>query len=132
MLPDTLESLGETLDLADGDFSCHWKSEKQITKRIASNPVPLRCLYILGVGDRHEIQPVPIQQAFLELSHHSRAIRVIQSLDVKGLRAEHFKQCIQLIHSIPCYYLKRRPSLDELPQIVTLVESHVHKLAQET
>jgi len=126
--PDTIETLGHTFELSESDIQSHWKQEKLVENRAADHPFPLLCLYILGVGETHEIQPVTLQNAFLELSHHSRAIRVINSLDVKGLRASHFKQCMKLIQTVPIFYLRRRRSLQEMPQVVNLIEEHVTQL----
>lgn len=126
--PDTIETLGHTFELSDSDIQSHWKEEKLVESRVADRPFPLLCLYILGVGESHEIEPVTLQNAFLELSHHSRAIRVINSLDVKGLRASHFKQCMRLIQTVPVFYLRRRRSLQEMPEVVALIEDHVHQL----
>lgn len=126
--PDTLQTLGHTFELSDSDIQSHWKEEKLVESRVADRPFPLLCLYILGVGESHEIQPVTLQNAFLELSHHSRAIRVINSLDVKGLRASHFKQCMTLVQRVPIFHLRRRRSLQEMPQVVSLIEEHVAQL----
>ena len=128
--PDTLAVLGKTFELSDSDIQSHWKEEKLVENRVAQTPHPLLCLYILGVGESHEIQPIPLQNAFLELSHHSRAIRVINSLEVKGLRAAHFQQCMKLVQNVPMFYLRRRRSLAEMPQVVSLIEKHVQKLLQ--
>ena len=102
-----------------------WKSEKQVTTRVAQHALPLRCLFILKGGDRHCITPIPTQQAFLELSHHSRAIRMIDDLAVEGLRRDHFRQCAALSQKIPCFYLQRRASLAELHETINLIESHL-------
>ena len=127
--PDTLETIGHTFELSDSEIESHWKEEKLVESRVAQDSAPLLCLYILGVGEEHQIEAIPIQSAFLELSHHSRAIRVINTLDVKGLRAAHFKQCMKLVQSVPIFTLKRRRSLQEMPQVVELIENHVNTLS---
>ena len=96
------QTLGHTFQLRDSEINSHWKTEKLVDSRLADRPIPLLCLYILGVSDDHSIEKLPAQKAFLEVSHHSRAIRVINNLDVKGLRAAHFKQCMTLVQTTPC------------------------------
>ena len=125
--PDTLETLGQTFELNNSDIQSHWKEEKLVESRVADRPFPLLCLYILGIGESHEIQPVTLQNAFLELSHHSRAIRVMNSLNVQDLRASHFKQCMKLVQTVPIFYLRRRRSLQEMPQVISLIEDHVSR-----
>ncbi|NJN24070.1 MAG: hypothetical protein HC810_06340 [Acaryochloridaceae cyanobacterium RL_2_7] len=127
---DTVETMGHIFELHDSEIESHWKEEKLVESRVAEGCPPLLCLYILDVGDRHEITTLPLQHAFLELSHHSRAIRAINTLDVKGLRAAHFQQCMKLVQSVPVFKLKRRRSLEEMPQVVELIENHVQTLCQ--
>ncbi len=152
LLPETLTRLGTTFQLEDRPYppldsqsssndardandaldkgNGPWKAEKQVTTRVAQHALPLRCLFILKGGDRHCITPIPTQQTFLELSHHSRAIRMIDDLAVEGLRRAHFRQCAALSQKISCFYLQRRASLTELPNTIDLIESHLASLAK--
>jgi hypothetical protein len=90
-------------------------------------PLPLRKIYVLGGGESFVIEPILAQDSFLELVRHSYALR---SLGQQGLNANHFKDCTQLVKSIPISRLVRRPSLTTLQEIVELVTQDLADLHQ--
>jgi hypothetical protein len=119
LLPDVAVSLG-------CDFSSllplHCQSEKRlcpVNSRFPQGPLPLKRVYVLDVGTHHEIEPLALQDAFVELLRNSRAVELIGSPD---LIRSHFYQCGRLVNKVPIRRLKRKPSLSTLSDIARLVE----------
>jgi hypothetical protein len=110
--PQTLERIRPGLD----------KYAQQYKTKFSVQPIPLRQLYILGVGPALEIEPIPLQQAFKELVLHSYAVPFLKKV---FSNPAHFDQCAKLINSVSISRLKRQRDLLALAEIVRLVETDV-------
>lgn len=119
LLPDVAVSLGSDLSSL---APLHCQSEKRlcpVNKRFPQGPLPLKRVYVLDVGTDHEIEPLGLQDAFVELLRNSRAVGLISNPD---LIRSHFYQCGRLVKEVPIRRLKRKPSLATLSDIARLIE----------
>lgn len=114
--------------IALGDIPAHLpkirpeleKYAKTFQQDFSVQPLPLRQLYILGGGQRLEIERVELQTAFTELIFHSYASPFLTKF---FSNPQHFGQCARLINAISINRLKRPCSLQKLGEIVELVEN---------
>jgi HPr Serine kinase C-terminal domain len=119
---DAVTSLGsdpQTLKRIRPEFD---KYAQQYTTEFSLQPLPLKQLYILGVGPVLEIEPIPVQQAFKELVFHSYAVPFLKTA---FSNQDHFRQCAKLINSVSISRLKRQRDLLALMEIVRLIEADV-------
>ena len=90
---------------------------------------PLRPLYVLAEGTRAdpELEPIPLQEALLELVRYSYILSLWEPADADP---KHFGQCGKLVNLVPLYRLKRRRCLSDLRNLAGLVEKHIiwHRL----
>lgn len=123
--PDSVASLGyvpETLPRLRPELE---KRGHRVTGGFSREPVPLRCIHVLGLGLDPEIEPLRPQEALLELMPHWYGARfgteLLQAFDL----STHFLQCANLANKVPVCRLKRPPSLSALPDVIRLVEEHL-------
>jgi hypothetical protein len=124
LLPDAMAAIGSEAD----ELRLHSLSHKQIQRlehRFALGPVPLKHLFVLQAGECNHIHLLPRSKAFPELIQHSRATK---SLSDPNFRLQHFHQCSRLAKEVPMAYLQRPRSLDQLPQLIEFIESHLETL----
>jgi hypothetical protein len=124
LLPDAMAAIGSGVD----EMRLHSLSHKQIQRlehRFALGPVPLKHLFVLQAGECNHIHSLPRSKAFPELIQHSRATK---SLRDPNFRLQHFHQCSRLAKEVPMAYLERPRSLDQLPQLIEFIESHLETL----
>jgi hypothetical protein len=123
LLPDAMAAVGT--DAMPMLQSLSHKQIQRLETRFALGPVPLKHLFVLRAGDFNHIQPVPRAQAFSELIQHSRAAKMLHN---ETCKIQHFHQCSRLAKAIPMAYLERPRSLDQLPQLIEFIESHLNPL----
>jgi hypothetical protein len=95
----------------------------RVTDGFSGQPLPLRCIYLLGAADASVIEPLRPPAAVIDLVCHSYPTRWRQPAG-----AAHFLQCTQLAKEVPIYRLKRPPSLATLPDVARIVEEHLCNL----
>ncbi|MEM9806548.1 MAG: hypothetical protein AAF959_14830 [Cyanobacteria bacterium P01_D01_bin.56] len=83
-------------------------------------PLPIHRIYVLASGPEFAVERLPLQEAVVELSRHSRPSTLFHKPD-----AQHFKQCTQLVQACPVYRLTRPRNLALLPELVHQVENHL-------
>ncbi len=94
------------------------KRAHPIQKGFASEPVPLRWVYVVDRIGAHTILSLAPSLALIELVRHSYGARTL-----RGVRpAEHFRQCAQVAARVPVARLTVRSSLAELPALARLIE----------
>jgi hypothetical protein len=122
LLPDAAAAVGVT---SDGPPRLQSLSSKHIQRldRHAAHPIPLKHLYVLRVGEVNDITSVPGPLAFTELIQHSRATKTMADT---AFMVQHFHQCSALIKTVPVSYLQRPRSLEQLPNLIELIESHLN------
>lgn len=86
----------------------------------SSEPLPLRCIYVLQQSQTARIEPVHPREGMIELVRHSYPTRLGHAGG-----SEHFRQCAALVQQIPIYRLCRTCDLDSLPDFVQMIEDHL-------
>jgi hypothetical protein len=81
--------------------------------------VPLARLYVLGEGERPEIELLKPQESAPELIRHSYAA---PCLGVPALGAFHLKSCAALVGKVPIYRLRRPRRLELLQDLAEMVQ----------
>lgn len=91
---------------------------------LADRPLPLRSLFLLENQFRDELAAVdiPMQEALLRLIVHTRANSLVET-NTPGLIRDHLDRCAKLLRTVPVKMLHRRQTLDDLPAIMSLIES---------
>jgi len=100
-------------------------SEKQahsVESGFPQGALPLRRMYILSSGENNAIEPLQLQETFVELVRNARAITFLN--DAQMLNT-HLKQCSRLATEVPTFRLKRQPTLASLPEVVKMIEGHL-------
>jgi hypothetical protein len=92
--------------------------------RFYADPVELSRVFVLEDGDSESIQPLPPQQAFMNLVRHSYALPVLEK---SGSRKAHFQQAIELARLIPVQALVRRRKLELLAEVAAMVEREISR-----
>ena len=123
LAPEAAAALGQDPTTLAPIFAQAHKRAYPLTQGFQAEPLPLRAIYILARGNRHQITPLAPQQAFVDLVSHTRAMAALT--DPISLQT-HFQQCVRLLQQVPCYQFVRKPGLAELPTLVRLVEDHGH------
>lgn len=94
------------------------------TRRESSTEsLPLGCIYVLDHGDTPEIEPLPAQEALIEVIRNTYGRRLFQAVRT----GPHLHQCADVVNSVPVRRLKRPYSLAVLPDVVRLVEEDFAK-----
>ncbi|MGG6296560.1 hypothetical protein ACQ4M4_19390 [Leptolyngbya sp. AN02str] len=100
----------------------------RLASGFSAREFPLKRLYVLDYGDRHDIIPLSPQEAFVALVHHSRAMTLLTS---EEFRVRHLHQCSALLQHVSVCRLIRKRSLEELPAVVKLIESDIAQLTRQ-
>jgi hypothetical protein len=121
--PDAIASLGKEIESCPRLHSLVEKRNFQITPRFVEWPVPLKNIYILGLGPRLEIEAIKPQEIIHQLIGNSYITRFGKRLP-KSEEAVIFLRCAELAKNILVYRLKRPASLSGLSSLAQLVEEH--------
>jgi hypothetical protein len=124
LLPDAAAAVGINDEGVPMLQSLSYKNIQRLDQHFATHPIPLTHLYILRVGEVRDISPVPGPLAFTELIQHSRATKTMAD---QAFMKQHFQQCSALVKSVRFSYLQRPRSLEQLPELVTLIEAHLQR-----
>jgi hypothetical protein len=125
LLPDAMAAVGAGTNEKPMLQSLSHKQIQRLESRFALGPVPLKQLFVLRAGKLNNIQPVSRAQAFSELIQHSRATKMLHD---ESCQVQHFHQCSRLAKAVSMAYLQRPRSLEQLPQLVEFIESHLKAL----
>jgi hypothetical protein len=82
-------------------------------------PLPLRCIYVLDVGESISAEPIGVRAACLELLRHTYAAGLLRAMGVAG---DNLRQCGQLAQRVPVYRLRRPFRLESLPDVAQWLE----------
>jgi hypothetical protein len=124
LLPDAAVFLGCE---SSATHKVHSQTEKyayNVSWRFSQGPLPLRRMYVLGVGECNKIESLQSQEAFVELVRNSRAVSLLKDSDSRN---GHLHQCACLVTEVPICRLKRRPALADLPEVIRLIEEDFAK-----
>jgi hypothetical protein len=120
LLPDAVEALGHQVDAFPMLNRLTSKRLQHVEPVPLKVSYPLQKIYILALGDCHEIQNISPVETLFTLINHSRAVNTL--IDIPGKKL-HFQQCSEMVKSLPIALLKRKRDLTELSEIVNLVEA---------
>jgi hypothetical protein len=82
--------------------------------------LPLRRMYVLSSGENNAIEPLQLQEAFVELVRNARAMTLLKDAHSRNA---HLQQCSRLAAEVPTLRLRRRLDLSALSEIVELIEN---------
>lgn len=119
--PEASASLGIPPESLLSLHHSYIKQARRVEENFSLAPLPLKRLYILAESDAQSIEPLPPQEAVIELVRHSYATCLL-STEPGGV---HFSRCANLAKRLPVHRLNRPRSLDELPRLAQLVEQDV-------
>ena len=116
--PDASRAIGEAPERLPRVHPSLEKREFRATRGFSQEPLPLRCLYVLGEGDELETEPLTRQQALVELLRHSYGARVLHGVKTDS----HFRQSASLASCVPVSRLRNRRSLATLTDVARFIE----------
>lgn len=96
------------------------KRARRVVNQFPQGPVLLARIYVLQDGEREAIEPLGMQEAFMQVVRHTY---VLPMLRASGTEAAHFHQAVRLVRLIPVQRLVRRRSIDVLSAVVGIVEA---------
>jgi hypothetical protein len=91
------------------------------TRGFSTEPLPVRCLYVLAKGSNAQIDNIKPQGALVELIRHTYTARLLDA----SRSVSHFHQCSQLVAKVPVRRLTSQRSPAALSGLATLVEKDV-------
>jgi hypothetical protein len=122
-------SLGDDCSLLTELASGYEKRGRPVTDRFAREAMPLKGIYVLGIGPVESIKKLDRQQALLTVIANSYAARFGNHLLRGNTASSHLKQCAKLIVEHPIYRLERPDSLELLPAVARIVEQQSSQAA---
>lgn len=123
--PDSVEAMGEAIEsmpLLHPDYD---KRVRPVSQGFAKAPVPLRCLFLLGISEDIEIAPLPPTEAWLGTMPHWYGAQFDGDLLRMLGAAAQLHATASLAKNIPVYHLKRPLSLEMLPEVARMVAEYV-------
>jgi hypothetical protein len=120
-------SLGQDTESLSPIYQNAAKLSYKVAHGFQATPLPLGQIYVLARGDKHEITSLQPQEAFVELVRHTRAITLVRNQEFV---TEHLRLCSELVKNIRFCRFTRKPSLEDLPELIKLVEDDIVQLAK--
>ncbi|PLZ89072.1 hypothetical protein CEN44_13955 [Fischerella muscicola CCMEE 5323] len=128
VFPEALISLGHETKNLSPIYQNASKLSYKFAHGFQQTPLPLQRIYVLDKGSEHLITKMLPQAAFVELVRHTRAINLLTE---KEFIASHLRLCSELIKSVSFCRFTRKPSLEDLPNLVKLVEDDIALLTAQ-
>ena len=120
---DSVTALGHKPELLPTISSVVHKRHLSVTDNILEQPIPLRCIYVLGQDKTLAIQPLSSSQGLLELIRHTYNTERFRKQVLQGTGiVRNFANCTKIIQQVPIRRLLRPLSLALLSDIAELVE----------
>jgi hypothetical protein len=127
--PDALALIGrvaEGLPRLNPDFE---KRDYRLNETLIETPLPFSHFYFLNIGSGPVIEPVPAQQALLQLLPHWYCGRFSPPVQAHLGPATRLQQCANLLRQVPGYRLTRPRSLAALAEVAHQVRDHTVSLS---
>ncbi|MEM7554525.1 MAG: hypothetical protein AAF378_10560 [Cyanobacteria bacterium P01_A01_bin.84] len=128
LCPDAATSLKQDVENLLPVSPNSFKVVYKVSHSFQQNPIPLQQIYVLDTGNEHKITSVKPHEAFVELVRHTRAMK---SINEQEFIAEHLHLCAELIKNVRFCRFIRKPSLEDLPELIKLVEGDLSNLNLE-
>ncbi|BAZ11058.1 hypothetical protein NIES4071_28830 [Calothrix sp. NIES-4071] len=124
LLPDAAASLGYDFEKLTSIHVRVAKRNNRLDQRFSQIALPVKRIYVLEnvAATCNEIESLSPQNALMELVRHSRATDLLTTPEFVS---SHLRQCANLVKNISICRLKRKPSLDALPELVKLIEEDI-------
>lgn len=123
--PDLVGPLGLGAAMARPFHPADRRRALWAAERFAAGPLPLRRIYVLGVGPAPAIAPLSPAEAMIAMTRHGYAQRM---LGPAGTSQRLFYATARLAAMTPAFRLTRRQELAALPDLIRLVQGHyVHR-----
>jgi hypothetical protein len=101
------------------------KRSFRYSEEFPQGPLKLVGVYILTDSDRVRLEPMNPSSSFIEVTKHSFLNRFLAAMNS---RQEHFKQCDQLVRSIPIANLSRPHHFEAMDEVCAVLEGHANVL----
>lgn len=108
----------------------HHLSEKlvhRLDRGFLPTNLPLKRIYVLARGERHQITELGTQEAFTELVRHCRAISLLSH---QNIVSSHFNQSSAIISKVSICRLRRKMSLELLPELLNLIKADLDRATE--
>jgi hypothetical protein len=119
---------GHLSELAEGYEKCG----RRITDRFAQEPIPLKRIYVLGVGTEPSIKEMDSQASLLALISNSYVARFGKQLLFGEEASLHLRKCAQLMDHVKVFRLERPGDLHLLHSVARMVEEHLQSGTTKT
>lgn len=124
--PNSVEALGGNPEDLPRLSTLFEKRHYDVTTQFARTPLPLKCIFLLGIGETVRVDPVQAQDAIVELIRHSYSARFAVHLLSGKEGGRHLMQCSALARRVPICRLERPADLSLLPDAARLVEETLY------
>jgi hypothetical protein len=129
--PDTVDMLGvnpEELPRIRPELE---KRAHRLHEGFSQAPVPLKSVYVLGVGNELAIEALPPQLFLMQLVRHLYVARYGTEFLNSTCGGAHISQCARLAACVPVKLLKRKQDLFALSDVATQVENDMQVKASQ-
>jgi hypothetical protein len=116
--PEAATAVGNALETLPRIQPSLEKRARRSDHEFSPDPLPLRCIYVLGESETQEIAPLRSQEALVELIRHSYTKSLLRVLGASS----HFLQCSSIVKNVTIRSFKRPRSLPSLSDMAQLVE----------
>jgi hypothetical protein len=135
LFPDSLESVGISIEHLAHVTPAELKLAHTINAHFVTQPTPLKRLYVLHTAEQNHLTTLTPGEAFPEIMTHSFAGKMSLHFGMDFLRAcgqseQQLQQCTRLLSSVPVYRLERRWDLSQMDELAALIEQHVYQPQQ--
>ena len=117
--PEAVLSVGLHPDTLENVYDGSPKRSSPAAAGFATEPVPLRTIYLMEYGPHFQIESIAPATAVAELLNHSFVAGILKSTNTA---ASHFHRCVRLAQSVRIVRLIRRRSIAELDQLAESIE----------
>ena len=117
--PEAVVSVGLYPDTLETVYDGSPKRSSPASAGFATEPVPLRTIYLMEYGRQFQIEPIAPAAAVAELLNHSFVAGILKPTNTA---ASHFHRCVKLAQSVRIVRLIRRRSIAELDQLAESIE----------
>lgn len=129
LLPDSAIALGHQLEHLPPLNELSPKRIQYVNSENIAGEYPLKNIYVLDIGDKHQVSAIIPSKALLVLIYNSRSIKTLVDVESKD---QHFQQCSSLVNTTSIFLLKRKRTLRNLSEIVSLVKEELNEREQRT